>query len=132
MEICGSLGSNFCRCRHDVGGFFQGNSNKFIGHANKERDPELFLRWLQFATFSPIVTPHCNHCELRAWLYPNFELLRQYFQLRNSLMPYLYSAAWEASRTAVLPLHALYIDFPNEPQAYLFTNWDSNVSTKAP
>ena len=116
--------------RHDVGGFYQSDNNHM--NPNKQRDPELLLRWLQFAVFSPIVAPHCNHCEIRAWKYPNFPLLQTYFQLRNSLLPYLYSAAFEASKTAVLPVHGLYIDYPHEPDAYVFTEWDSNVSTVAP
>ena len=116
--------------RHDVGGFYQSDNNKM--NPDKLRDPELLLRWLQFAVFSPIVTPHCNHCELRAWFYPNFRELRIYFQLRNALMPYLYSAAFQASRSAVLPLHGLYIDYPDEEDAYRFTEWESNVSTVAP
>ena len=48
------------------------------------------------------------------WMYPNFPLLRDVFQLRNALVPYLYSAAFESSRTAVLPVHALYLDWPEE------------------
>ena len=98
--------------RHDVSGFFQGDDDKMS--PNGLRDPELFLRWLQFAAFSPIVPHHCNHCELRPWMYPNFPLLRDVFQLRNALVPYLYSAAFESSRTAVLPVHALYLDWPEE------------------
>ena len=121
--------------RHDVGGFFQGSDNRMVnssGSMMTQRDPELFLRWLQFAVFSPVVTPHCNHCELRPWLYPNFDLLQAYFQLRNSLVPYIYSAAFSASRTGVLPLHALYIDYPDEEAAYEFSRWNSNVSHAAP
>ena len=69
--------------------------------------PEMFLRWLQWGLFSPAFRTHCVStqavcyslvfseilpdrlfvmqagCELRPWLFPNFEELRPVYQLRS-------------------------------------------------
>jgi alpha-glucosidase (family GH31 glycosyl hydrolase) len=61
--------------------------------ANREmRDPELFLRWLQFGAVSPLFRTHCTHCEIRPWLYPNYPLLKESYLLRSALHPYVYVA----------------------------------------
>lgn len=82
--------------------------------------------------FQPNCCPTLQPLRAEAWLYPNFALLKQYFQLRNSLVPYLYSAAFAASKTAVLPMHALYIDYPDSEEEYEISRWSSNISTVAP
>lgn len=115
---------------HDVGGFFEGHDNTMP--ANKLRDPELLLRWLQFAVFSPVLRTHCNHCEIRPWLYPNWELLRPTYQLRNALVPYIYSAAHVAHRSGVLPLHGLYVEWPDEEDAYTYSTWNATAITTPP
>lgn len=116
---------------HDVGGFFQGHDNQMP--ASRLRDPELLLRWLQFAVFSPILRTHCNHCEIRPWLYPNWELLRPTYRLRNALVPYIYSAAAHTTRSSgVLPLHGLYVDWPDEEDAYAFSAWNATAITTPP
>ena len=31
---------------------------------------DLYTRWLQFGAVSPILRPHCSHCDKRIWMYP--------------------------------------------------------------
>ena len=64
-------------------------------------------------------------CELRPWLFPNFEELRPVYQLRNSMLPYLYSASAAATTSGVLPMHPLYYDWPGEEQAYTVLGVDT-------
>eukprot|EP01052_Picozoa_sp_SAG31_P016575 SAG31_NODE_1103_length_9895_cov_13.722540_2_plen_693_part_00 len=101
---------------HDLGGFMSnipGSNNDFNG--KQHDDPELYLRWLQFGAWSSVFRVHCSHCEPRAWVYPNSELLFKAYQLRNALVPYIYTAAWKSSRTGVLLLHPLCESSQSQP-----------------
>jgi alpha-glucosidase len=75
----------------DIGGF--------SGHP----DAELFVRWFQLATFMPFFRNHSAiHTPRREpWLFGEQALgiIRQHLRLRHRLMPYLYTLAWQASRT---------------------------------
>jgi len=105
---------------HDLGGYMvhDGTGGADSAANRAQRDPELFLRWLQFGAFSPLFRTHCTHCELRPWLYPNFELLAPVYRLRAQLVPYLYSCAASAQTTGVLCAHPVYYEFPELEQAY--------------
>ena len=72
---------------HDLGGFVNCADATCRTVSQTQRDPEQFLRWLQFGAFSPIFRTHCDHCELRPWLFSNFEELAPVYRLRNALVP---------------------------------------------
>ena len=44
--------------------------------------------------------------------------LQKAFLLRNALVPYIYTQAYEAYLTGVLPAHPVYYDWPEEEEAY--------------
>jgi oligosaccharide 4-alpha-D-glucosyltransferase len=78
------------------------------GFAMGERDPELYLRWLQMAVFSPIFRPHGSvnapdpaipQIESEPVFYeePNKSILRKFVELRYRLMPYVYTLTYEAA-----------------------------------
>ncbi len=78
------------------------------GFAMGQRDPELYLRWLQMAVFTPVFRPHGSvsdpnpnipQIESEPVFYdePNKSILRRFIQLRYQLMPYLYTLAYEAA-----------------------------------
>jgi len=99
---------------HDIGGFYKGRW-----------DPELYLRWIQFGTFSPILRTHAtknldNERERRIWAYPEpyAEHMRDAFNLRYALLPYLYTEARTTYDSGVAFLRPLYYDWPEEPAAY--------------
>ena len=105
---------------HDLGGFMPGvnslHHKKLWWH-----NAEMYARWLQAGVFSPIFRTHmCEGGDPSIWVYPNFNELRASFQLRAALLPYIYTAAWAASRTGVLPMHPLYYEF-DAPGAYAAT-----------
>ena len=98
---------------HDGGGYLQPN--------NVSTDPELVLRWMQFCVFQPIFRTHGSSqsgSERRIWKFSNFELQREAFQLRYTLIPYLYSAARQAYDTGVSICRPLYYEWPEENKAY--------------
>ena len=50
---------------HDIGGFSSG----YTPWKQPHRACELFLRWLQFATYAPIFRTHCRYCDQRIWTF---------------------------------------------------------------
>ncbi|MBD2714903.1 DUF5110 domain-containing protein [Microvirga sp. STR05] len=74
----------------DAGGFCVGPT-----------DPELYTRWLQMASLSPILRPHGEGVppEPYWWPEPYKSIVRRYTHLRYELLPYLYSLAWENNQT---------------------------------
>ncbi len=98
---------------HDGGGYLQPN--------NISTDPELVLRWMQFCVFQPIFRTHGSSqsgCERRIWKFSNLDLQREAFQLRYTLVPYIYSAARQAYDTGVSICRPLYYEWPEENKAY--------------
>lgn len=74
----------------DLGGF----------HGRKEKDSRLFVRWLQLGTFSPIMRAHSSGV-IPPYPY-NFgdestAINRYFINLRYSLLPYIYTLAYENS-----------------------------------
>jgi len=97
---------------HDIGGHLPGSV-----------DPELYTRWVQFGTFSPILRTHTTknpESERRPWAYPEpySAVLRSAFQLRYALQPYLYTEGHRTYENGVAFVHPLYYDWPEAKEAY--------------
>ena len=97
---------------HDIG-----------GHMPGAVDPELFTRWVEFGAFSPILRTHTTKnpdSERRIWAYPEpfSAILRNTFQLRYTLQPYIYTEARRTYDTGVAFVRPLYYDWPEAPEAY--------------
>ncbi len=98
---------------HDIG-----------GHMDGPVEPELYTRWIQFGTFSPILRTHTTKnpgAERRIWAYsPEYaEAMREAFLLRSALIPYIYTASRQTYDTGVPFLRPLYFDDPEAEEAYL-------------
>jgi alpha-D-xyloside xylohydrolase len=98
----------------DIGGFVSGDPN----------DPayrELFVRWFQFGTFSPIFRVHGTRStdQNELWSYgPEAQkILTDYDRLRYELMPYIYSVAWKTTSEGYTPMRPLVMDFRTDPRA---------------
>jgi alpha-D-xyloside xylohydrolase len=98
----------------DIGGFVSGNPD----------DPafrELFIRWFQFGTFSPVFRVHGTRTndqnELWAYGVDAQKILVSYDRLRYRLMPYIYSMAWMVTNSSYTPMRALAMDFRNDSRA---------------
>jgi alpha-glucosidase (family GH31 glycosyl hydrolase) len=97
---------------HDIG-----------GHMPGAVEPELFTRWVQFGTFSPILRTHTTKnpdSERRIWAYPEpfSNILRSAFQLRYALQPYIYTEARRTYDSGVAFFRPLYYDWPEASEAY--------------
>lgn len=101
---------------HDIG-----------GHIPGVVDPELYTRWIQFGAFSPILRTHTTKnadAERRIWAYPEpfAGVMRNTFQLRMALQPYIYTEARRTYDTGLAFVHPLYYDWPEADAAYTTTN----------
>lgn len=97
--------SGFSMSGADVGGFAGSPS------------PDLLTRWLQLAAFQPIDRDHAakGTRDHEPWVDgPQHEAIRRRFiEERYKLMPYLYTAAEETSRTGVPIMRPLFLEFPH-------------------
>jgi alpha-D-xyloside xylohydrolase len=98
----------------DIGGFVFGSPS----------DPafrELFVRWFEYGTFSPILRVHGtrNPDENELWAYgPDAQkILVSYDRLRYRLLPYIYSLAWKTTSESYTPMRPLVMDFRTDVRA---------------
>lgn len=99
---------------HDGGGYLEP-----VGGI--KTDPELMLRWMQFCVFTPIFRTHGSsqsETERRIWKFANFNLQNEAFQLRYTLVPYIYTHARKAYDTGVSICRPLYYHWPEHNKAY--------------
>jgi len=101
---------------HDIG-----------GHMGGVNDPELFVRWLQYGVFSPILRIHTTknpYLERRPWtLDADIEKkAAQALNLRHTLIPYIYTTAWLNHHEGILPIRPMYHLYPEENDAYVCPN----------
>jgi alpha-D-xyloside xylohydrolase len=99
----------------DIGGFISG------GNLNDPKFRELFIRWFQFGTFSPIFRVHGtrNPSENELWSYgPDAQkILVDYDNLRYRLMPYIYSEAWQVTSNHGTLMRPLVMDWREDVEA---------------
>jgi len=99
----------------DIGGFISG------GDLNDPKFRELFVRWFQFGTFSPIFRVHGtrNPSENELWSYgpENQKILTDYDTLRYRLMPYIYSEAWRVTSERYTIMRPLVMDWRTDVRA---------------
>ena len=79
---------------------------------------ELFTRWFQFGTFSPIFRIHGKG--ERALFSDNWDaktkaILLNYDNLRYRLLPYIYSLSWEVTSKGYTIMRSLAFDFKDDP-----------------
>ncbi|HUA22833.1 MAG TPA: TIM-barrel domain-containing protein [Steroidobacteraceae bacterium] len=101
-------------------------SNDIGGFHGAKIPFDLYARWIEFGTFSPILRMHSAYENPDSgntrmpWVYgpKGIALMRRYFELRMRLMPYLYTYAWQAHRRSLPLLRPLYLEWPALDQAY--------------
>lgn len=105
---------------HDIGGFFMTTQAPLL-------DPALYLRWLQFGIFSPVIrfhsAPGCG--SRKPWDYGETisKAAQRWLKVRNSLTPYLYTAARVHYDTAIPIIQGLFLNAPNDESAYRFDEY---------
>jgi len=97
----------------DAGGFAQGS-----------KDEELYTRWLQMSCFSPILRPHGSGIPSEPVYFSEQtqDIVRQFMQLRYSLIPYIYNTAVESNLRGYPITRPLFFDFPDDTTTYQLGN----------
>lgn len=101
---------------HDIGGFHTGIE-----------DGELYLRYVQLGTFSPIFRIHVDQGkyykrEPWRWDVQTFEIIKTYMQLRHRLIPYLYTEAYKYHKVGTPLIQPLYYKLPTIYDEPLYKN----------
>lgn len=108
---------------HDIGSFLgeptATGCNGTLGRTPHLPD-DLYVRWLQFGTFQPILRLHSHHGDRLPWEYPGDaeRIAIDFLRLRERLIPYLYTLAREAHDTGLPMTRALYLSWPDQEGAY--------------
>ncbi|NJM49555.1 MAG: DUF5110 domain-containing protein [Sphingomonadales bacterium] len=88
----------------DLGGFVALDSVVDDGVTAVAFDRELYIRWLQFGAFQPLFRPHSQEQIPSEPVFQDEQtqdIVRRYIRARYRLLPYLYTAAWQNSRTGI-------------------------------
>jgi len=91
-----------------------------IGGISPVPSPELYTRWLQAGVLTPFCWTHSGGPgNLEPWAFGNRleEINRHSIELRYKLMPYLYTAFWEAAETGIPVMRPLLLEYPDDPMA---------------
>ena len=120
-------GQNFSLCgipywNTDIGGFFAGRWNKGGGSKNPEFQ-ELYVRWLQFGTFMPMMRSHGTDIPREIYQFGErghwaFDVQEKFINLRYCLLPYIYSTAWNVTNSRGMFMKALAVDFTHDKAVY--------------
>ena len=97
---------------HDIG-----------GHLSGVRDDELYLRWVQFGVFSPILRLHSTQNEYlgkEPWKFSKSTeiLTKEFLRLRHKLIPYIYTANHLTHTKGIPLMKPMYYDYPHNADAY--------------
>jgi alpha-glucosidase len=108
VTALGLAGMGFVGC--DIGGF--------VGEAT----PDLYARWIALGAFQPFARGHTDRDTRSAepWAFGEAaeRVAADYLRLRYRLLPYIYSAFWECSRTGMPVARSLAIAFPHDDRVY--------------
>ena len=101
---------------HDVGGFKEGIE-----------DSELYMRYVQFACYSPIfrfAAKRGPYYKREPWLWDvkTFNIVKEYCSLRQRLIPYLYAEGYKYSSTGLPLIQPLYYTYPEIYDEPLYKN----------
>ena len=95
-------------------------SNDIAGYLSTgDLTPELYIRWMQMAMFQS--HPRFNGTPLRApWAFGDgaVENYKRYAKLRYRLLPYIYSHAYNATKTGLPMIRAMVLDFEDDPSTH--------------
>ena len=91
---------------HAIGGYYGGME-----------DDELFIRYIRFGVFNPIfilASEAGKYYKREPWKWDQIKLsvIREYMQLRNKLVPYIYTEAYSYHKYGVPLIQPLYYKYP--------------------
>ena len=99
---------------HDIG-----------GHLGSSIDPEMYVRWLQYGGFSPVMRTHSSKSgslNKEPWVFSAeyADVIRQTVRQRYDMAPYIYTMARKGYDEGLALCRPMYYDYPESPEAYSF------------
>jgi len=106
----------------DIGGFFAGRWNK-EGGAKNPKFQELYVRWMQFGAFCPMMRSHGTEIPREIFNFGNrgdwaFDAQDKMINLRYRLLPYTYSTSWDVSSNDGTFMRPLIMDFAADKKTH--------------
>ncbi|GHT73570.1 xylosidase [Bacteroidia bacterium] len=121
-QIPGGLNFSLCAIPYwnaDIGGFWvrDGGSSQ---HADYR---ELYVRWIEFGAFSPMMRSHGTSTPREIWQFGKkgdwaYDAIEKFIKLRYNLLPYHYSLSWDVTHNAGSVMRMLSMDFPRDRKVY--------------
>jgi alpha-D-xyloside xylohydrolase len=116
-------GLNFSLCalpywNTDIGGFWvKEGSSSYADYR------ELYVRWLQYGAFTPMMRSHGTNTPREIWRFGQkgdwaYDAIEKYIKLRYRLLPYHYSLSWKVTSCAGSIMRMLAMDFPNDTNVW--------------
>lgn len=112
----------------DIGGFFAGayNTQGFNSAVRNPQYQELYVRWMQFGAFMPMMRSHGTDVYRELYEFgkkgePVYEALVDAVKLRYRFLPYIYSTSWQVSKNDDSFMRALFMDFKDDKNT-----WDNS------
>lgn len=101
---------------HDIGGHHMGY-----------RDDDLYMRWLQFGVFSPIMRLHSTAIELlgkEPWKYKTevYRYAKAWLKLRHAMIPYIFTMNYRTHEQGISLCEPMYYSYPQKAEAYNVPN----------
>lgn len=101
---------------HDIG-----------GHHFGYKDDDLYLRWLEFGVFSPILRLHSTADQLlgkEPWKYRSdvYRSAKYWFNFRHRLIPYIFTMDHRTHSEGIALCEPMYYSYPENPIAYTVKN----------
>jgi alpha-D-xyloside xylohydrolase len=103
----------------DIGGFFL---SRFPRKLEDPEYRELYVRWLQFGAFCPMMRSHGADAPREIYQFGKkgdkaYDAIEKYINLRYRFLPYIYSASWDVTAHQSSMMRALVMDFPTDKNA---------------
>ena len=118
---------NFSLCgipywNSDIGGFWI-REHDFKNPLQNDGYKELYVRWLQFAAFTPMMRSHGTNAPREIWQFGKkgeeyYDAIEKFIHLRYQLLPYMYATAWDVTQNAGSFMRPLFADFADDEKTY--------------
>jgi len=128
-QIAGGI--NFCLSgipywTTDIGGFWV-RPELYPKGVTDPAYQELYVRWFQFGTFSPLFRSHGTNTPREIYQFGEkgywaYDVQEKYINLRYRLLPYIYSQSWRVTSEGASMMRGLVMDFPTDTTALNVAN----------
>lgn len=113
----------------DIGGFFVNGGPSWIQAGDYDDGVEdlgyreLYVRWLQFGAFLPMMRSHGTDTPREVWRFGDpgdrpYETIKRFIEFRYRLLPYIYAVAGHETVDDATMIRHLALDFPDDRAAH--------------